>query len=136
MSETAEKLMDGILAGWNRKDWGTLESFHAQDWIDHTQPPGMNDLKALKDVFQGFTTAFPDMELAIPKAIIDGNHVAYLYTLSGTHQGDFMGIPATGKEIDIRGMTMLTIGEGKCAQAWGVMDIMSLMQQIGALPAG
>lgn len=134
-NETAERLMDGILEGWNTKDWNTLEKYHVQDWIDHTSPPGMNDLNALHGIFNLFTAAFPDLELDIPRAIVDGSSVAYLYTISGTHTGEFMGIPASGKEINIKGMTMLAMEDGKCAQAWGVMDLLSLMQQIGAVPA-
>lgn len=132
--EASKKLMDGILEGWNNQDWEKLEEYHLDSWIDHTSPPGMNDLNALKGFFDLLTSAFPDLTLEIPKAIVDGNDVAYLYVLSGTHQGDFMGVPASGKKINIKGMTMLTMEEGKCAQAWGVLDMMSLMQQIGAIP--
>ena len=135
MSEAAEKLMDGIMDAWNNKDWDKLKDYHLDSWIDHTAPEGMNDLNGLQGMFGLFTNAFPDLELEIPKAIVNGNEVAYLYIVSGTHTGDFMGVPASGKEINIKGMTMLNMEDGKCAEAWGVLDMMSLMQQIGAVPA-
>lgn len=134
MTDAAEKLMDGILESWNTKDWDKLKEYHVGNWIDHTQPPGMNDLTALEGMFKLFTSAFPDLELEIPKAVVNGNEVSYIYLVSGTHQGDFMGISATGNEIDIKGMTMLTMEDGKCAEAWGVMDMLTLMQQLGAVP--
>lgn len=134
MSNVAEKLMDGIMGAWNNKDLEQLRACHAGDWIDHTQPEGMNNLAALEGMFGMFIAAFPDLELDIPKAIVHGKEVSYLYTVSGTHTGDLMGIPASGKEINIKGMTMLNIADGKCAEAWGVLDMMSLMQQIGAIP--
>ena len=134
MSDAAEKLMDGILEAWNNKDLDKLREYHLESWIDHTSPPGMNDLAALEGIFAMFTTAFPDLELEIPKAVVDGNEVAYLYSISGTHKGDFMGIPASNKEVNIKGMTILNMEEGKCAQAWGVLDMLTLMQQVGAIP--
>lgn len=135
MSEAAEILMDGILDAWNSKDWEKLKAYHVVSWIDHTSPHGMNDLAALEGIFNSFTSAFPDLELDIPKAVVDGNEIAYFYLLSGTHIGDFMGIPASGREINIKGMTMLTMEDGKCGQAWGVLDMLALMRQVGALPA-
>ena len=134
MSKIAETLLDGIIEAWNSQDLEKLRVCHAEGWIDHTSPEGMNDFAALSGMFQLFTSAFPDLELDIPKAIVNGNEVSYLYTVSGTHTAEFMGIPATGKTISIKGMTMLNIEEGKCAEAWGVLDMMSLMQQIGAIP--
>jgi predicted ester cyclase len=56
-------------------------------------------------------------------------------TISGTHTGDFMGIPATNKSFEVECMDMIRIEDGKCAEHWGVTDMMSLMQQIGAVPA-
>ncbi len=134
MSEAAEKLLDGILDAWNSKDVNKLRKYHAESWINHTAPPGMNDLAGLEGLFAVFAAAFPDFEMKIPKSIVDGKEVSYLYTISGTHTGDFMGVPASGKEVNFNGMTMLTIDKDVCAQAWGVLDMMTLMQQIGAIP--
>lgn len=133
MSE-ANKLLDTIQAGWNTKDWGTLESCHTADWIDHTSPVGMNTLAALEGMFGLFTTSFPNLEMNISQTIVCGNEVAYLYSVKGTHEADFMGIPPTGKEIDIRGMTMLKMTDGRCSEAWGLMDQLTMMKQLGVIP--
>ncbi|MEK6220632.1 MAG: ester cyclase [Chloroflexota bacterium] len=135
MSEAAEKLLDGILDAWNSKNVEKLTEYHLESWINHSAPDGMNDLASLQGMFALFTSAFPDLEMAIPKSIVDGDQVSYMYTISGTHTGDFMGIPASGKEINFQGMTMLNMDAGRCTEAWGVLDMMGLMQQIGAIPA-
>ena len=133
MSE-AKKLLDTIQAGWNAKDWDTLETCHSADWIDHTAPTGMNNLAALQGLFGLFTKSFPNLEMDISQTIECGENVAYLYSVTGLHEGDFMGIPATGKTININGMTMLKMKDGKCSEAWGIMDQLTMMKQLGVIP--
>jgi len=134
MSDAAQKLANGIKEAWNEKNWDKLKALHAEDWIDHTQPEGMNNLAALQGLFSVFAAGFPDFTIDIPKIIANGNNVSYLYEIKGTHTGEFMQIPATGKQVNFKGMTMLTMEDGKCMEAWGVMDQMTLMQQLGVIP--
>jgi len=91
----------------------------------------MNNRAALQGLFSVFAAGFPDFAIGIPKIIANGNNISYLYEVKDTHTGEFMQIPATGKQVNIRGMTMLTMEDGKCMEAWGVMDQMTLMQQLG-----
>jgi len=134
MSDAAQKLVNGIKEAWNEKSWDKLKALHVENWIDHTQPEGMNNLAALQGLFSAFAAGFPDFTIETPKIIVDGNNVSYLYEIKGTHKGEFMQIPATGKTVNFRGMTMLTMEDGKCMEAWGVMDQMTLMQQLGVVP--
>ncbi len=135
MSTEAEELVNTIIKAWSTKDWALLETVHATDWIDHSSPDGMNDLNALKGQFGLFTQSFPDLDGELVSIIANGDDVAYQYIMRGTHEVDFMGIPATGKKIEMRGMTFLKMVDGKCTEAWGLMDQMTLMKQIGAIPA-
>ncbi len=134
MSTKAEELVNTIIKAWSTKDWALLETVHAKDWTDHSSPDGMNDLNALKGQFDLFTQSFPDLEGEVVSIIADGDDVAYQYIMRGTHEVDFMGIPATGRKIEMRGMTFLKIVEGKCTDAWGLMDQMTMMKQLGAIP--
>lgn len=75
----------------------------------------MNNLAAFQGIFFAFATGFPDLTIKIPKITTDGNNVSYLYEIKGTYTGQFMQIPATGKQVNFRGMTMLTMEDGN---AW------------------
>ena len=132
--EKTQELPYNIIEAWNGGEWDALEALHTKDWIDHTSPPGMNDLAGLKQLFMLMWGAFPDLNGEIVNVVIDNGSVAYQYIIKGTHQGDFMGIPATGKKVDFRGMTILNAVDGKCVEAWGLMDQMTMMQQLGAVP--
>jgi predicted ester cyclase len=130
MNEQAEKLLDAILTGWNQKDWGTLEAVHSPDWIDHSSPEGMNDLAYMKSFFELFTNCFPDMTMEISHSFSDGDDIAYYYSIRGTQEKDFMGVPARGQKVDFTGMMMLRMRDGKCVEARGVTDTMLMFNQL------
>jgi steroid delta-isomerase-like uncharacterized protein len=79
-------------------------------------------------------TAFPDARFTIDDMIGEGDKLADRYTISGTHQQPFLGIPATGKKIHLAGITIVRISGGKITDRWAVTDQLSLLQQLGALP--
>jgi predicted ester cyclase len=76
-----------------------------------------------------FYGAFPDLHQTIEESVADGNAVALSFRATGTHTGDFMGMPATGKPIDVAG-----IEDGKIASLKEIFDAQTLMEQIGAAP--
>jgi predicted ester cyclase len=81
--------------------------------------------------------AFPDMRMVADDVIASGNKVVARVRYTGTNQGAFMGMPATGKRVDVQLMDMFLFGDdGRVHEHWGVMDALALMQQIGAVPAG
>ena len=134
MSDKAHKLVSELHKGWNEKDWDLLVSVHTDDWIEHNQPEGMNDLEGLHMTFNVFTSAFPDLRFEPVNIISDGNNVSSQYEITGTHTGDFMGMPPTGRKVKFRGITQLRMEKDLCAEAWTVLDQMTLMQQLGAIP--
>jgi len=134
MTDKAHKLVSELHKAWNEKDWDLLVSVHTDDWIEHNQPEGMNDLKGLHMTFNVFTSAFPDLKFKPVNIISDGNYVSSQYEITATHTGDFMGMPPTGRQVKFRGITQLRIEKGLCAEAWTVLDQMALMQQLGAIP--
>lgn len=83
----------------------------------------------------GFYAAFPDLCHTIEEVVFDGKTEALRFTIHGTHQGEFMGIPATGKAVTIPCMVFITIHDGRVAEARGMFDRMGLMQQLGVVPA-
>jgi len=88
-------------------------------------------LKAV-DVMRG---GFPDVQWTLEELVVEGEKVAARYTMRGTHEGTFFGVPATGKQIAIQTMNFYAMANGKIVSERGQPDLLGLMQQIGAVPA-
>jgi steroid delta-isomerase-like uncharacterized protein len=109
----------------------------AEDFVDHNPPgPGIPPgREGLKQVFATFRSAFPDMRVRVEDQLAEGDKVVSRLTVSGTNQGDFMGMPATGKSASIGVVDILRFDGGKIAERWGEADFMGMMQQLGHAPA-
>lgn len=84
--------------------------------------------------FTGFRAAFPDLNISVEQLVADENNVAIAYTITGTHQGDFLGIPATGRHIKARGVQIARFENGQIVERWGSSDQLGILQQIGINP--
>ena len=73
--------------------------------------------------------------MSLEEVLAEGNKVAVRLTFSGTHQGEFMGLPATGKRFTIAGMNVFRVEGSKIAENWPQLDMLGLLQQLGAIPA-
>ena len=105
------------------------------DVVEHEEMPGIPPGREGLKMFVGMMrTAFPDLQFRVGDMIADGDIVAARITMEGTHQGEFMGIPATGKTISVEAMDFLRVANGKLVEHWGVTDQMAMMQQLGAMP--
>jgi len=93
------------------------------------------DLASQAGLGRMFWTAFPDLTQTVEEVFADDTHAAVRFTARGTHQGDLMGIPPSGKPFEVTGMATLRIDRGKIVEFREVFDQMSMMQQIGALPS-
>ncbi|HEY9407106.1 MAG TPA: ester cyclase [Nitrososphaera sp.] len=96
-----------------------------------SSPLGWNEHKRF---LAGVTNAFPDLHHEIVDMVAEGDKVAVRLNLTGTHKGEFQGIPPTGKKLSLDEMGFITIIDGKITEGWISADTMRLMQQIGALP--
>lgn len=94
-------------------------------------PPGPGGAKIW---FNTAVSAFPDFHITPEDVIAEGERVVTHFTFSGTHDGKFMGIPATGKQFSITGIAIVRIADGKLVEWWENADVMGLMQQLGVLP--
>lgn len=105
----------------------------APDSIDHDPAPGqVAGPKGYRAFFSELRSAFPDMEAEPVELLADEDAIAFAYTLTGTHKGSFMGLPATGKTVKIRGMQISKFRNGKMVERWGSSDQLGILQQIGA----
>lgn len=114
------------------RDWDRLDEVFAPDFTDHDpgdgQPAGA---EGIKWYWRKFTTAFPDFTLAPEVLSADDDYVTLVYTVSGTHTGDFFGQAATGRKFSIRGIQTAKFGGGRITERWGASDQFGLMQQLG-----
>lgn len=122
---------------FNRGNMSMADEFLAPDFVEHEElPPGIPPgREAPKVLFAMLRSAFPDFKATIEHLIAEGDEVVLHMTWTGTHEGEFMGIPPTGKRISINVIDILGMAEGKCVEHWGVMDSMTMMQQLGVVPA-
>jgi steroid delta-isomerase-like uncharacterized protein len=99
---------------------------------DHDPAPGQQPgPEGYKTFFGQMRTAFPDMHIDVDTMVADGDHVAFAYTLTGTHQGTFQGHDATGKSIKVRGMQISRFADGKLIERWGSSDELGILTQLG-----
>jgi predicted ester cyclase len=78
--------------------------------------------------------AFPDFRMNVEDMIVEGDRGVVRAKLTGTHQGEFMGIPATGRSINLTVIDIVRVSDGKAAEHWGAMDSGAMMEQLGAAP--
>ena len=81
-----------------------------------------------------FTSAFPDSRISIESCIAEGDKVVTRWTLTGTHQGMFQGIPPTGRSVKFTGIEFNRAVDGRLVEHWSMFDNLALLQQIGAMP--
>ena len=121
---------------FNKKNVDALGDFMAEDMVDHNPPPtGKPGLEGFKDAFLMFFSAFPDLSVHVDDVIAEGDKVVMRVTTTGTHQGDFMGIAATGKKVTFGEIHVVRFDGGKMVEHWGIADQMGMMQQLGVVPS-
>jgi steroid delta-isomerase-like uncharacterized protein len=89
----------------------------------------------LKEVFGRLHRAFPDLHITVEDLIAEGDKVVARNTVTGTHQGEYMGVPPTGKSITYNEIFIARLVNGRIAETWGVVDVLSQMRQLGVIPA-
>jgi len=126
-----EHLAEHINAG----DIDTAVESFAEDAVDHDPAPGQGPgREGFRTFFQTLAAAFPDAHIEPAHMVADDDNVAIAYTLTGTHQGDFMGVAPTGNKIEARGVQIGRFENGKIVERWGSSDELGIMQALGAEP--
>jgi steroid delta-isomerase-like uncharacterized protein len=120
---------------WNKRNLAALEIF-APNYVFHgALPPGFSpDLAGGEQLRIALWTAFPDMHIAVEDLIAEGDKVVARFTFRGTHQGDFMGMPPTGKQVRWTAIEIDRIEDDKFVETWANLDVLGFLQQLGAIP--
>lgn len=106
-----------------------------EDFVELDPLPGQaQGREGLKDVIRQMRSAFPDIRWTVDEMFAEDDKVCTRFTWSGTHKGAFLGVPATGRRITVKGMVIDRLVAGKMADSRILMDTLGMMQQLGALP--
>jgi steroid delta-isomerase-like uncharacterized protein len=121
---------------WNNKNLSVVEETWDPNWIDHSGPPGQaSGPEGARQFVTQFSAAFPDVHITIEDMVAEGDTVVYRWTGRATHEGVFQGIPPTGRRVEVPGITIHRLQNGKIAETWGLVDTLGMLQQLGVLPA-
>ena len=131
---TVRRFYDLINAG----DIGGFSEHLADDFVEHEQTPGLEPTKeGVKTFFRMQLAAFPDLRMSVEDVFESGAKAVARVRYTVTNRGDFMGMPATGKKVDVQLIDMFAFADdGRVREHWGVLDALAMMQQLGAVPAG
>ena len=105
----------------------------AQFWVPG-RSESMRGLAGYMNVLGMMRSGFSDVQWSLEETIAEGDKIAARFTMRGTHDGTFFGVPATGRKIEVRAMNFYRLAGGKFVEEYGQPDLLGLLQQIGAVP--
>jgi steroid delta-isomerase-like uncharacterized protein len=119
----------------NAHDIDAFGEVLADDFVEHEELPGGAPTRdGVKDFFRMQIAAFSDMAMTVEDIIDGGDTLAARVRFTGTHDGEFMGMPPTGRAVDVNVIDIMRFGDdGLVHEHWGVFDAMGMMQQLGAV---
>ena len=134
-----------LLPPWLRRDVRTtsavcsgdidrFDDFIADDYVNHN-PYVKQGLRGAKEFFKGWMLSFPDTEVTVEDVFADGDTLIGRFTYRATHKEEFLGIPATGRSIQMRSIDIWRVRDGKFVERWDELNLLEVMQQLGMIPA-
>ncbi len=131
---TLQRMYDLVNAG----DIDGFGELLADDFVEHEVTPGLAPTReGVKTFFRAYRAAFPDLRMTTEDVMSSGDRAVARVRATGTNQGDFMGMPATGKSVDVQLIDIMRFGDdGLVHEHWGVVNLLAMMQQLGVVPAG
>jgi len=118
---------------WNQGNLAIIDERFASDYVGHSSVP-IHGSEGAKGFVTAMRSAFPDYHYTAEDEISEGDRVVHRWTARGTHEGAFQGIPPTGKQITLRGISIYRLANGKLVEGWTTADLLGLLQQLGAVP--
>jgi len=129
----AEEVLHGIYEAINTGNLALLDKFVAPGYVEHSE--GFQGVEPFRQQVAAFRAAFPDLRVTIEDVLTDGDRFASRTTVTGTHTGDLMGMPATGKRISVEAVDIGRVHDGQAAERWGGLNMYALLTQLGVIPA-
>lgn len=120
---------------WNRGNLEKIDELLSPEYTLHISAAGVRtDREGYRGAVKAYRDAFSGFQFLIEDMMAEGDKVIIRWTIRGTHTGDYMGVPATGKDIGLTGIAIRRIAGGRIAEEWVEMDRSGLLQQMGAAP--
>ena len=128
---TMTRLYEGIREG----NFDLFDELVDENVVEHEEFPGIPPgREGVKQFFGMMSEAFDGFRFDVEDIVVEGDKGAARVTMKGTHSGEYMGVPATGKQVSVSAIDIFRLADGKIVEHWGVTDAMALMQQLGAIP--
>lgn len=137
-AEENKELVQRYFEIGQEKDFDALDEVLSSDYTLHGVPGAKEELigpDAIEAYFQEMLEAFPDMTSTVEEVVAEGDTVAYRGSFTATHEGEFMGIPPTGEEVNVDATGFFRIEDGKIVEGRPLMDTFGMMQQLGVVEA-
>ena len=131
---TYRRLLDATNSGDLERISRTIDEIFHPDAVLHSPAGTAPAAAAVKTAWSMLLTAFPDIQVTAEDTITEGDKVVLRNTVTATHQGEYRGLPPTGTEITYGEIFIIRFVDGKVAEGWGLVDLYSQLQQLGALP--
>ncbi|WP_181719575.1 ester cyclase [Nocardia gipuzkoensis] len=132
---TFSRLHDAVNSGDAEVIAKTIDEVVAPDMLFHAPVPmDATGAQALQQVWAVLLRAFPDIHVAVEDVIAEGDKGVFRNTVTGTHQGEYRGLPPTGKSVTYKEIFIVRFADGRIAEIWGVVDVFAQMRQLGVIP--
>lgn len=134
LQEQNKELSRRFRAECDNGNWPVVEELVSPTFVFHAPGVVALDRTSMVQMLRVFYGAFPDLHHTFEDFIAEGDKVAVRFTLSGTHEGDFQGLPPTGKTVSFSGSVVDRFEDGKLVEHWSLTDDLGLRQQLGVIP--
>ena len=126
---TMNRWMEQAINGGNLQ---VVEELAHPAYVYRNPTEELRGAEAIKDLFSAYRAGFPDFHVRVDDRVAAGDRMVQAFTITGTHEGEFMGLSATGRKIEVHGIVMSRFEDGKIVEEWEVIDQLSFLQQLGA----
>jgi predicted ester cyclase len=131
-SEQNKAAVKGCFEEASRGNFDALGSILSPDYVVH--PEGARGVEGLRQMVEGYRAAIGGLTVTIDQQFTEGDHVATRFTIRGCHNGELMGTAPTGRDVEFTGLTISRCRDGRIEEEWELVDTLSLLEQVGALP--
>jgi steroid delta-isomerase-like uncharacterized protein len=139
MYENAEENKAIVLRHWeeivSKGRLDLIDEIFAPDFVAHEADQDIRGPEGVRQFILMLRAAFPDLHITVEDVLAEGDKVVQRWSGHGSHQGELMGLPPSGKRFSVTGITISRFEGGKVAEEWELYDMMGMLQQVGALPS-
>ena len=136
MSESMKQFANEFVAAWNSHDADRVASYYAPDYVevDVAQKAPERGRDTIRRKVLYYLRAFPDLHVTLDDCVAEDGRLALFWTWRGTHTSHFMNIPPSGRQVIVRGTSLLRLADGQIRQGLRVWDLAGLLRGVGLLP--